>query len=117
MDPESAAPKGTKRRIDWSAKYSKGRWEPIDEAVAALGANITFLAQTRGLSIKGLADKAGLTEVTLHNILAQRSLPHFSTLMFLAHNLKVDPSDLLLPNRKLRAKVARKGRTRRQHSR
>lgn len=113
MRAERAARPGLKRRIEWSKK-SMGHWDPIDDAAAALGANVKLLAESHGLSIRRLAEKAGVAERTLWNILGEKTLPHFSTVVFLAEVLKVTPSDLLLSNKKLKAKLAVKRRGKRK---
>jgi transcriptional regulator with XRE-family HTH domain len=74
---------------------------------------VKLLAQNQGLSIRRLADKAGVAERTLWNILGEKTLPHFSTIVFLAEVLKVSPSDLLLSNKRLRAQLA--AQRRRKH--
>jgi transcriptional regulator with XRE-family HTH domain len=111
MQEKSAASKGLKRMLEWDRGT---RWEPMDEALGIFGRNVRDLAEFRKLSIKQLADRTGISERTMWAIVASKTRPQFSTIVFLSQVLKVPPSDLLLPNRKLRAKLRRSATKRRK---
>jgi transcriptional regulator with XRE-family HTH domain len=83
------------------------------EHLSRLAFNLREVAALRGLTLKKLADEAGVSEKGLHDILHERSIPSLATVLILARHLRVKPSDLLLPNRELMRKLAKRRRSRR----
>jgi transcriptional regulator with XRE-family HTH domain len=68
-----------------------------DELHARVASRIRELAKARGLAIEKLADKSGLSQGHLWNVLSGRFQPTLKVIAKLAAGLEVDPLELLRP--------------------
>ena len=84
----------------------------MESEVKALSANVRRLRESHGLSLAGLAHRAGVAKATLFKIEARRTNPTLETLLALADGLSVTVGELIADDGGSPVEVVRQGKGR-----